>query len=151
MLAFSAPDSSLYISCTVPLDRRAGRVYLTLRLLNQSVKYEHGARRSQQYFLGPRRSHASRDPCAARAWRNLGVGAGQAVRHEPAGDLEAPQSARAREAHHAWPRGAVAPLPDRARSAEERRRMARELSPLLGGTVRSARGLPARAAGAGGN
>src|SRR5690348_16336782 len=46
-------------------------------------------REPEQHLLGAGRPHAPRDPVAARFGRGIGDGAGRAVRHEPAGDLEA--------------------------------------------------------------
>ena len=75
---------------------------------------------------------AARHPGAARAGRDLGVGTGRALRHEPSGRLQASEGAGARGPDRARPRGAVAALPDRAAGAQGRRRLARALSPALG-------------------
>src|ERR1700730_10858990 len=67
---------------------------------------------------------------------------GQAVRHEYARRVEAPEGARARGAHHAQTRGTVAALQDRRGPVEASRCLDRALPPHLGGASRSVGHVP---------
>src|SRR5690606_2535285 len=101
------------------------------------------------HLLGARRSHAAGDLVAARLRRGLGDGARRAVRHEPAGDLEAPQGAGARGPDRARAKGAVAPLPARSGAAEGGDGLAALLPELLERQPRRARDVPRRERAAG--
>src|SRR5262249_44649539 len=98
----------------------------------------------------PGESPASRDPRPPRAGRDVGHGPRRTVRHEPSGGFETPQGAGARRPDRAGPRGAMAAMPAAGRAAQGRGRLHRELPPVLGAESRPAAGLPARAAGQGG-
>src|SRR5262245_1802624 len=74
--------------------------------------------------------------------RNLGDGAGPALRDDPARDLQAPQGAGARGARQPPPRGAAAPCPARGPAARRGDRVAGALPPFL----ESALGAPRRPA-----
>ena len=89
------------------------------------------ARPAQCHLFGARRPDAPGHPGAAGARRDVGDGAGRALRHEPAGHLQAPQGAGAGRADRARARGAMASLPHRAGRPAGGRRLARDLSPAL--------------------
>ena len=97
-----------------PLDRHGRVLYLTNLLFNLLAKLI-CLGPPERHVFRPRRPDAPRDPGAAGAGRDLGDGAGRAVRHEPARRLQASQGAGARRPDRARPRGAVAALPDRGR------------------------------------
>src|SRR5438128_6657902 len=95
-----------------------------------------------------RRTRTSRpavDPRPARVRSGLGDGAGRAVRHEPAGDLQASQGAGARRANFARSRRAAAAPPTRAQAAGGSHQMVGALPPALGRQLPAPR-RPARAA-----
>src|SRR4029079_14948041 len=71
----------------------------------------------------------------------------EAVRDEPAGDLEAPQGAGARGSGVAEPRCATAPGPPRSGAAGRRDRLAAVVSTVLGGALLEARHAARRAQG----
>src|SRR5439155_279025 len=69
-----------------------------------------------------------------------------AIRYEHARRLETPKSARARGAGDTGPRCTMAALPPGCAPGEGRGGLDRAISPPVGGTVRPAGDLPARAA-----
>src|ERR1700733_7152028 len=109
----------------------------------------HDAGSPQHEILGPRRSHAARDPRAARLGRKLGHGSGGTVRHEHARRVEASEGAGACRPHFAQPRGAISTLPYRSSGAQGCGRLARTLSRVLGREIRPAERLPEENSGKG--
>src|SRR5271156_4039025 len=122
------------------------RLYLTDWLLNRAVDLADVAGSPQHPLLGPRRSHAARDPGAPHFGPGFRHRAGRAFRNEPSRGLQASQGARARRSHYTRPRRAVAALPAQSRSAQGCRRLARALPPFLGTELRSLWGLSGRIA-----
>src|SRR5262245_45823993 len=100
------------------------------------VKYNGGHRHPQHDLRRPRRSDAAGDPRAARAGERDGHGARGTVRAQPAGDLEAPEGARARWPRHARPRGAVASVPAPRTAAARGSGLDRGLPGALGAAPR---------------
>src|SRR5207253_8806578 len=93
-----------------------------------------------------RRPDAPRDPRPPRRRGGGRDGAREALPHEPAGDLEASEGARAGRAHRPQPPGAVAALPARGAAAAGGGGLDRALSALLGEELRAPRCLPRQGA-----
>src|SRR2546427_10496735 len=100
---------------------------------------------SRRDLCRPRRPDAPSDPGAVGGRRSDGHGAGRAVRHEPAGDLQAPQGSGARRLDHPGPGGA-APAPQaRAAATHGGDRLDRAVPQDLGGELQAPRRRARRA------
>src|SRR5256712_6130696 len=138
--AVHVPGRDFHVGMISPLTRRG-------RPRTIPISYETIWLCSRRDLCRPRRPDAPSDPGAVGGRRSDGHGAGRAVRHEPAGDLQAPQGSGARRLDHPGPGGA-APAPQ-ARAAAARRgdRLDRALPQDLGGELQAPRRRPGGAEG----
>src|SRR4051794_28070243 len=123
------------------LDPTVRPLYLISQLYNLVVSNCRVTRTAQPHLRRPRRSHAARDPRQTRQWRGHGHRTGQAVPNQPAGHFPAPESAGNRRTDLPRPGSAMAATHAERSPAQARGRLARAISPPLGGELRSARGV----------
>src|SRR5919204_695589 len=93
----------------------------------------------RRHLRRPGGPHAPRDPRPARPGGRLGCGTGGTLRHEPAGDLQAPEGAGARRPHLDGAGRAAPPAQDRRRAPRRSDRLARGIPAVLGAPLQRPR------------